>query len=83
MEWTTFLTNAIQLLVGGITGVSNGIGVGLSNLVENLAITTGTGDTKTMSAFMAIVFVFGGISLALALCRWVVNLLSSLGNRNR
>lgn len=82
MNWTSFLTQAIQLLVGGITGVASGIGEGLSTLVTDLAI-TGTGSDATMSPFMAVVFVFGGISLALALCRWVVNLLGSLGNRNR
>lgn len=82
MSWTTFLSNAIELIVGGITGVASGIGQGLSTLVTSLAI-TGEGASATMSPFMAVIFVFAGISLALALCRWVVNLLASLGNRNR
>ena len=82
MSWTTFLTEAIGLIVGGITGVATGIGQGLSTLVSSLAI-TGTGSDAAMSPFMAVVFVFAGISLALALSRWVVNLLASLGNRNR
>lgn len=82
MTWIQFLEEAIQLLVGGITGVASGIGSGLSTLVQSLAQTT-DGTTTTMSAFMAIVLIFGGISLALGLSRWVVNLIGSLGQRNR
>lgn len=82
MSWTTFLTEGIGLITGGITGVASGIGTGLSSLVSALAVDS-TGTTPVMSPFMAVVFVFGGIALALALSRWVVNLLSSLGQRNR
>lgn len=82
MTWVQFLQEAIQLLVGGITGVASGIGGGLSTLVDALTKTT-TGSTTEMSAFMAVVLIFGGISLALGLSRWVVNLISSLGARNR
>lgn len=82
MTWTAFLTEAISLLTGGIVGVASALGTGISTLVNDLAI-TGTGSDAQMSAFMSVVFVFGGISLALALGRWVVNLLASLGNRNR
>lgn len=82
MTWAQFLTEAIQLLVGGITGVASGIGNGLSTLVNALVMTTDNGST-TMSAFAAIIFVFGGIALAIGLSRWVVNLVSSLGQRNR
>lgn len=74
----TFLQDIIELLVGGIGVTASGIGSGLSVLVSSLAIQNGT-----MSPFMAIILIFGGIALALALCRWVVNLLSSLGQRNR
>lgn len=82
MTWSAFLTEAISLLTGGIVGVAGALGSGISTLVQDLAV-TGTGESATMSAFMSIVFVFGGISLAIGLGRWVVNLLSSLGNRNR
>lgn len=82
MTWSAFLTEAISLLTGGIVGVAGALGTGISTLVQDLAV-TGTGADATMSAFMSIVFVFGGISLAIGLGRWVVNLLSSLGNRNR
>lgn len=82
MAWTSFLTQAITLLTGGITGVASALGSGLSTLVQDLAV-TGTGESATMSAFMSVVLIFGGISLAIGLGRWVVNLLTSLGQRNR
>lgn len=78
MTWTSFLTEGIALLVGGITGVATGIGQGLSSLVSSLAV-----QNNDMSPFMAVVFIFGGIALAFGLSRWVVNLLASLGQRNR
>ena len=82
MTWVQFLTEAVQLLVGAITGVASGIGQGLSTLVDSIAKTT-NGNTTEMSAFMAIILIFGGISLAFGLSRWVVNLVASLGARNR
>lgn len=75
------LSEIIQLLVGGITGVAQGIGVGLSTLAESVFL-TGT-ETKTLSTFGALVIIFAGISLAIGLCRWVVNFVTSLGQRNR
>lgn len=74
----TFLNDIISLLVGGISATANGIGVGLSTLVGDIAIQNGA-----MSSFVSIVLIFGGIALAFALSRWVVNLISSLGQRNR
>lgn len=82
MSWESFVQEAISILVAGISGTATGIGDGLSTLVTSIAI-SGTGSDATMSPFFAVVLVFGSISLALALCRWVVNLVSSLGNRNR
>lgn len=80
MTWTEFLAEAVQLLVGAITGVATGIGGGLSSLVTALVYNA---DQTAMSPFIAIIFIFGGISLAFGLSRWVVNLVSSLGARNR
>ena len=74
----TFLNDIIELLFGGVVVASNGIGVGLSSLVGNIAIQEGA-----MSSFMSIILIFGGIALAFALSRWVVNLIGSLGQRNR
>lgn len=76
------LTKIIELLVGGITGVSQGIGSGLSTLAQSIFL-TGSGETQDLSTFGTLIIVFAGISLALGLCRWVVNFLTSLGARNR
>lgn len=78
MTWDAFILEGIGYLVGSITGVAEGIGTGLSTLVNSLAI-----SGSAMSPFMAVVFIFGGIALAFGLSRWVVNLLTSLGQRNR
>lgn len=75
------LSEIIQLMVGGITGIAQGVGTGLSTLAESVFL-TGT-DTKTLSTFGALVVIFAGISLAIGLCRWVVNFVTSLGQRNR
>ena len=74
----TFLQDIISLLVGGISATATGIGTGLNTLVSDIAIQNGA-----MSSFMSIVLIFGAIALAFALSRWVVNLISSLGQRNR
>lgn len=76
---TDLLTNIIQILVGGIKGVATGIGAGLSDLVNGIFI----GPEGGLSAFGALVVIFAGISLAVGLCRWVVNFVTSLGARNR
>lgn len=76
------LTAIITLLTGGITGVATGIGQGLSALATNIFL-TGSGDNQTLSVFGSLIIIFAGISLALALCRWMVNFVTSLGARNR
>lgn len=72
------LTEIIQLLVGGITGIAQGIGTGVSTLVSDIFLDT-TGSTPALSVFGGIIAVFGGISLAVGLSRWVMNFLTSLG----
>lgn len=73
----------IAILVSGITGIAQGVGQGLSTLVKELMFYTPTSGTETLSVFAVAVFVFAGISLAFGLCRWVLNFITSLGNRNR
>lgn len=82
MNWATLMSTIIELLVGGISGIATGIGGGISTLVNSIFL-TGSGETQTISAFGALVVIFAGVSLAMALCRWVVNFISSLGARNR
>lgn len=86
MSGVEIMQSIIEILVGGISGVASGVGEGLSTLAQSIFLqTTGTGDTATtdLSPFGVLIVVFAGISLAIGLCRWVVNFISSLGARNR
>lgn len=74
------LQEIISILTGGITGIASGIGSGLTELVENIFLVAGEGGSQTLSTFGGIVIVFAGIGLAVGLCRWVVNWVTSLGN---
>lgn len=70
------LTEIVQLLVGGITQVATGIGSGLQTLITNIFLTAEGG----LSNFGGLIIIFGAISLALGLCYFVVNWLTSWGN---
>lgn len=72
------LTEIIQLLYGGITGVATALGQGVSSLVSNIFVDS-TGSTQALTVFGGIIAVFAGISLAIGLSRWVMNFLTSLG----
>lgn len=75
------LTAIIEILVGGITGIAEGIGKGLSTLVTQIFV-TGAGTTESpyaLSVFGTLVVVFAGIALAMGLCRLVVHWVSTLG----
>ena len=73
------LTEIVELLVGGITGIATGIGSGLQSLVESIFV-TGTGAEATLTTFGVVIIVFAGVALAVGLSRWVVNWVTSLGN---
>ena len=76
------LSEIIELLTGGITGVAEGIGAGFSTLAENIFLVSSTDGAQTLSVFGSIVVIFAGISLALGLIRWVLNFITSLGAKN-
>jgi len=77
---SSILTEIISLLTGGITGIASGVGQGVSSLVQNIFIVTdGTSGAQSLSTFGGVVVVFAGVSLAIGLCRWVMNFLTSLG----
>lgn len=76
------VSQIVQILTSGISGVATGIGGGLSTLATSIFL-SGTGETQTLSTFGTLIVVFAGISLAIGLCRWVVNFVTSLGARNR
>lgn len=78
MSGTALLQEIIQILVGGITGIAEGIGAGLSNLAQSIFLTTKEGAT-TLSTFGTIIVIFAGISLAIGLSRLIVGWLTSLG----
>lgn len=82
MDFVALLTEMIQILVGGITGIASGIGSGLTTLVTSIFV-TGTGTTSdpyTLSVFGGVVCIFGGIALAVGLSKMVVRWIQSLGN---
>lgn len=86
MSGTQIMQAIIEILVGGITQVAQGIGQGLSTLAQSVFLQTtgqGEGATTTLSTFGVLIVVFAGISLAIGLSRWVVNFVASLGARNR
>ena len=74
------LAELIALLTSGITGIATGIGANLSVLAESVMIDANTGN---LSAFGSLVVIMAGLALALHLCRWMVNFVSSLGTRDR
>lgn len=82
MAGTELVTAIIQILVSGITGIAQGVGKGLSTLASDIFFTT-TGDTTGLSVLGTCIIAFAAISLGLALCRWVLNFFTSLGQRNR
>ena len=76
------LQSIIELLVGGISGIASGIGEGLQELVTNIFVSgSGTAEAPyALTAFGGIIIVFMGVSLAIGLCRWIMNFLTSMGN---
>lgn len=74
---TTILTEIVSLLTSGITTMAGAIGTGLQELVEAIFLAEGG---QGLSVFGGVVVIFAGIALAIGLCRWVTNWLTSLGN---
>lgn len=78
----TILQEMITLLTGGITGIAEGVGSGLQALATNMFLDTTQPESPTLSAFGGLVVIFGGVSLAIGLCRLVFHFITSLGARN-
>ena len=77
------LTEFINLLVGGITALGQGIGQSLSSVVTQVFLTTSEAGAVTgLSAFGGVIAIFGGISLAVGLTTLVVKWVMSIGARN-
>lgn len=77
---TAILNQIIEILIAGITGIASGVGSGLTTLAQSIFLGIEPGS---LSVFGGLVVVFAGISLAIGLCRWVVDWITSLGSRNR
>lgn len=76
------LTEFVNLLTGGITGMATGIGQGLSDLTQKIFL-TGTGtenDPYKLSVYGGVIAIFGGVALAVALSTRVVTWITSIGN---
>lgn len=77
------LSEIISLMVGGVSGIAEGVGQGFSTFAQNIMIVSGADGAQALSTFGAFIAIFAGISLMLGLIRWVLNFLTSLGARNR
>lgn len=82
MTGVQIMQSIIEILVSGITEVAKGVGGGLSSLATSIFLDS-SGEVQTLSVFGVLIVVFAGISLAVGLCRWVLNFVTSLGARNR
>lgn len=76
------LTEIIGILVGGIVGLAEGIGGGLTALVTNFFVegTGAEGDPYKLTVFGGLCIVFAGIALAIGLSRFVMRFVTSFGN---
>lgn len=68
----------VDILVSGLTGIGEGIGGALSSMATAIFI-----GAEGLTVFGVLIIVFAAISLGLSLTRWVLNFITSLGNRNR
>lgn len=81
---SSIIQEIISALFSGLTTAAQGLGQGLNAMVTQIFL-TGEGTTASpyaLSTFGAVVVTFAAVSLAVGLGRWVVNLITSFGNRN-
>lgn len=77
---TAVLQEIVSILVGGIQGVAQGVGSGMQTLMTSIFL-TGDGTTTNpyaLSVFGGVIIIFAGIALAIGLCRWAMNFVTSL-----
>lgn len=75
------LNEIIDLLVGGLTSMAEGIGSGLNDMATSLFVTNVDG-VESLSTFGGIIAIFGGIGLCVGLTTMVTKWIMSLGARN-
>jgi len=71
----------VELLTSGLVSMGEGIGTGVSSFIQDLVWAAGTEGAGAPSAFILIVAVMGGISLAVSLGRRLFGFVFSLGGR--
>lgn len=77
----TVLGDFIELLVGGLKSMGEGIGEGVNDYVSNLFFTLdGSGNVTGLSVFGGTVAIFGGIALAIGLGSLIFYWVRSIGN---
>lgn len=77
----TLLTEILELLTGGFTTIATNMGAGISSMVTSIFMTGA--NTWTLNVFGTLVVVFAAVALSLSLFRWVLNFVTSWGQRNR
>lgn len=82
MTGTAMVTEVVSILTAGLTSIGTAMGGALSSMATSLFL-SGTGENETLSVFAVIMIVFCSVSLGLSLFRWVLNFITSWGNRNR
>ena len=82
MSTSAIINAIIEILTGGLTGIGSAMGQAFSQMTTAIAF-TGSGESQALSPFFVMVLIFAAVSLGLALVRWVLNFLTSLGARNR
>lgn len=74
----------ITALYSGLTSAATGLGTGINQMVTELFL-TGEGTQASpyaLSTFAAVVVTFAAVALSIGIGRWVVNFVTSLGQRN-
>ena len=74
----TLIEQIIDLLTSGISALAVSLGSGLQALVIYIFVDT-SGEVFKLTTFGSIVCVFMGVSLAIALCRYLILWLTSMG----
>lgn len=73
------LNDFIDLLVGGIQEMAQGIGSGLNTAFTEMFLETNNGAITGLSTFGGVVAVMAGIALAIGLTRLVFLFITNLG----
>ena len=74
------LASFLQILVGGITTVAEGVAAGVVAMAKALFLEYNEGTLVGLSVFGGIIAIFAGIALAIGITTRVYTWVTSLGN---